>query len=89
MRLIDQQKAIEAMSSVAVLDKSAARRILTQLPTIEATPVKHGRWETADDGDIYCSCCGDSWASRLERIVKVRFLYCPYCGTPMTEGAEE
>lgn len=34
MRLIDKQRAIEAMSNVTVLDKSAARRILTQLPAI-------------------------------------------------------
>lgn len=44
---------------------------------------KKGRWETADDGVIYCSCCEDFWDSSLERIIKIRFEYCPYCGAHM------
>ena len=50
-------------------------------PTIEAEPVKHGRWE----GDGQCSVCKDYPLARYMRNPN----YCPNCGAKMEEDANE
>lgn len=53
---------------------------LSFLPTVEAEPVRHGRWDTPYDAfhdmvTIVCSCCGHTGAKH--------FHYCPHCGAKM------
>ena len=61
--------------------------LLDNAPTIEAEPVKHGRWFEVKQPDRYglrvmqeCSCCGtrENWLAN----------YCPNCGAKMDGGAE-
>lgn len=59
------------------------RRIdLSYLPTIEAEPVRHGRWIERPNtkGQVYCSECGT-----LEKITDNNFKSrrCPNCGAKM------
>ena len=69
---------------------------LDDIPTIEAEPVKHGRWIAMSDADgVYwaCSECGEDIPRishynpqfdlfpRLESIDKTN--YCPNCGAKM------
>lgn len=52
-------------------------------PTIEAEPVRHGRWERVDiagEDPHECSYCGD-------RVSVWGYRYCPNCGAKM--GAQE
>lgn len=59
------------------------------LPTIEAKPVKHGKWlKTAQSlvfpekfRNYFCSECG----FELDKSIKAAFRYCPYCGAQMSE----
>ena len=44
-------------------------------PTIEAEPVRHGRWIEHDDGVFTCSECGN--AESIESY------FCRYCGAKM------
>ena len=64
---------------------------ISKQPTIEAEPVKHGRWETTPilrtdpDGDwvaleYHCSLC-----NRLEYRKEN---YCPNCGAKMDGGSD-
>ena len=46
------------------------------VPTIEAEPIKHGRWKGAGMGDYMCSWCG-------EVVSGNRYHYCPNCGARM------
>jgi hypothetical protein len=50
-------------------------------PTIEAEPVRHGRWEKADNLKPKCSVCGEfhlySWPDHK------KCNYCPNCGAKM------
>lgn len=51
---------------------------IEELPTIEAEPVKHGRWEINCDGYYpYCSNC------KNEPQGREMTLYCPNCGVRM------
>ena len=58
--------------------------ILEQMPTIEAEPIRHGKWI----GDDLCSCCGNI-TEVYEEYNAREFEYCPHCGARMDgEGAE-
>ena len=52
--------------------------IIDAQPTIEAEPIKHGRWE--EDGQ--CSVCKDYPLARYMRNPN----YCPNCGAKMNGG---
>lgn len=69
-----------------------ARRIIADATTIEAEPVRHGRWinEKSDIGycfaeyDYECSLCGGH--TGFGRYPQSR--YCPNCGAKMDEVDE-
>ena len=46
-------------------------------PTVDAVPVRHGRWTDKDGGIATCSVCGDRWG--VWSVMK----YCPNCGAKM------
>jgi len=50
---------------------------LDDAPTVEAVPVRHGRWKDKDGGIATCSVCGDRWG--VWSVMK----YCPNCGARM------
>ena len=56
--------------------------MIRELPTVDAEPVRHGRWEENEDKDswfrdvVFCSRCGIGNAAR-------RGAYCPNCGAKM------
>ena len=58
-------------------------RMLDKQPTVDATPVKHGRWDCVGDGWFFCEAC-------KKHIVIVsatdEMNYCPYCGARMDGG---
>lgn len=56
-------------------------KIIDDAPTIEAEPVKHGKWSFAGDNVIECSRCGEEYFSSL-----VPRNYCPNCGAKMDGG---
>ena len=57
---------------------------LKKAPTIEATPVVHGRWEEASDGDgIVCPFCRTDFCTIIYDTEY--FNYCPNCGAKMDE----
>ena len=48
----------------------------------DVAPVRHGRWEEADDGDgIVCSLCGTDFCTLIYDTEY--FNYCPNCGCRM------
>ena len=63
---------------------AAAEKVLDEMPTIEAEPVRRGKWETRNEYSwysIYCSVCGKWQNSRTN--------YCPDCGAKMEVGGRE
>lgn len=77
----------------AAYDKELARmemeafcEFLKSRPTIDAEPVRHGRWERNPNTEswfreiVFCSECGRDNGARESD-------YCPNCGTKMDGGA--
>ena len=93
MRLIDADEAIinfgfEWDDILPTRDEFV--EFIKKQPTIEAEPVKHGRWETNSDrpDSLICSICKcgfDMWKHDPHN-------YCPNCGAKMygdrKEGAD-
>lgn len=61
--------------------------ILSALPTVDAVPVRHGRWETVEDWDgdehYRCSECGAEFVLIDGTPNDNDYLYCPHCGARM------
>ena len=91
MRLIDAEKLAEVLnrylaklrnSGISVGLRMGIKTCLTFLNnanTIEAEPVKKGRWETNSDrpDSLICSECG------FEQGISKYLNYCPNCGAKM------
>ena len=58
--------------------------LIAKQHTIEAEPVRHGRWDDSNDGIIpYCTVCG-----RSHRCFDRTPNFCPHCGARMDGGAD-
>ena len=99
MRLIDADKATELLHTA--LDPIANKKlmllawdmVLKNCETIDAEPVRHGRWEDKKVAFyLKCSECGATVRKNLYEVFldcDIRDLnYCPHCGARM-EGVEE
>lgn len=85
MRLIDA----DALKALIIRRRKEAKTltgidmvmVVDDAPTVDAAPVKHGKWE--DYG--HCSCCGWGWSDlvydRTEQMSRMN--YCPTCGACM------
>ncbi len=61
-------------------------KVLNAQPTVDAEPVKHGRWnETKIPKVKECSCCHAQWGTYSVE----EFGYCPTCGAKMDERKEK
>lgn len=67
--------------------------IRKQLPTIEAEPVRHGRWIKQKDGTLDCSACRSTAPYKEDRYGEVIeapiYPRCPYCGAIMDGGGSK
>lgn len=56
--------------------------ILSALPTVDAVPVRHGRWkeDTGGYGFWICSHCGFVSEASAAYLL---YRYCPHCGAKM------
>lgn len=72
------------------------REMIDMMPTVDAVPVRHGKWIIRDNPGtgwyrITCSECGEDVTSEAPCIgflpnAKVMWDYCPYCGARMDEN---
>lgn len=66
------------------LSETTLEELIDEQPTIDAEPVRHGKWIESDEYDEYrgrlyrCSNCNTFVVSDMDN-------YCPYCGARMDE----
>lgn len=57
-------------------------------PTIEAEPVRRGRWNYRHEDDwCYCTACGTDAEGTDGECLETE--YCPHCGARMDGGADD
>lgn len=87
MRLIDADWVLNALTvygqSYDYMSLGRAAEVIEDAPTIDAEPVRRGRWIVWYHGGIRfsytCSSCGMHSPNEQETS------YCPYCGAKMEE----
>ena len=78
MRLVNADILQE---QVKTIDKPAWMIVRNAL-TIEAEPVRHGRWEFKHPNGWACSECGE-WGLMIDNRGICKSNYCPNCGAKM------
>lgn len=58
-------------------------------PTVDAEPVRHGRWIPVENDDMFCYCSECGTHEYRETIEVLRYDYCPYCGAKMNAERKE
>lgn len=77
-RLIDADSIpwfVEGVGDIPVITKEE----IDDMPTVDAVPVRHGKW-IIEDGHVCCSECGE---------ISKEYNWCPYCGARMDEEKAE
>lgn len=82
MRLIDADFTVYAAEGeFSEEDASKVRWLISHIPTVDAEPVRHGRWETyPSHAHRRCSVCKAEWDKPKFNI---HANYCPNCGAKM------
>lgn len=90
MELINRQDAIKVLRDTFLGDTYeidvVACGMIESLPTVDAEPVRHGRW-IRDDFGAKCDACG-LYAYRDKFDQPWESPYCPNCGAKM-DGEQE
>lgn len=98
MRLIDadalKQETREAIKHLRNYQGVAiCLKALNDAPTIEAEPVRHGRWIEEErynlHGDGYCDCKCSECYHRISRLCGFYPDYCENCGARMGGDKDE
>lgn len=87
--LIDRQammNAINAYGWLSIDGKARCNEVLYSLPSVDAEPIRHGRWERRGYALWTCNLCG----CRVARSNPLKgsiwnYNYCPNCGAKMDE----
>lgn len=57
------------------------------LPTVDAVPVRHGRWKWNGEAFI-CSACGNGHKGQPTIMGHPMFEFCPMCGADMRKDGD-
>lgn len=100
--LISKTAVIEILSTMqgrcdtkaALVQNSKIWQLVKDMPTVDAVPVRHGRWIGAESQcGIGCPFCGtpvDDFCNSIDYIYLIyEPNYCPNCGVKMDVEREE
>ena len=62
-------------------DRDWLMKCINEAPTIEAEPVKHGKWIEKEEGKLCCTECEYTYKHFNDEFPKLK--YCPNCGSRM------
>lgn len=75
--LISRAALLDAMPKNDELFSLDVRRVICDAPTVDAEPVRHGRWVKGENWGVTCSECS------CLAIAHDGKNYCPNCGAKM------
>lgn len=87
-RIIDADKAVDRIAELIEQEwgyegiKEDVKKIFDEQPTVDAEPVRHGKWIKTGSFTCECSECN-------HRTVESYANYCPNCGADMRERIKE
>ena len=91
--LIDRAETLQKLCAACYNQGSFAciscviPHIIKDIPTSEAEPVRHGRWNYRHEDDwCYCTACGTDAEGSDGECLETDF--CPNCGAKMDGGAD-
>ena len=98
MRLIDKDELLEKIKGIShyddfdvlIVDWEDMIICIDNAPTIDAEPVRHGKWEVHEAFgymDMTCSVCG--WLYEYDLGLEEEWNFCPHCGAKMDEVNDE
>ena len=83
--LMSKGELFNKLATVQTLGE--AYGIIQEMPTVDAVPVRYGRWEW--DGEAFvCSACGSGYKGQPTMMGKPMFEFCPVCGADMRKDGE-
>lgn len=83
--LISRGKLFNLLAPVQTLGE--AYGIIQGMETVDAVPVRHGRWEWNGEAFI-CSACGNGHKGQPTIMGQPMFEFCPMCGADMRKDGE-
>lgn len=94
MRLIDADALMEVYTRHEFSsDMGDAIEILDNFSTMDAVPVRHGKWVIGTVPYFVCSECKSRtplrWDERLGYVLDYQSPYCPNCGAKMNAERKE
>ena len=89
-RLIDADDALRRSREPSIYDLTDVPDFLAECQTVDAEPVRHGKWilEREPDGTPYCFHCSVCDDDFRHTGIKTKYKYCPNCGAKMDGGAQ-
>lgn len=88
-----QKNALDAKDFMSFYALVFFKVILQEAPTIEAEPVRHGRWLSLEGwfnkSSVKCSVCGNTLNMDGVNAGRGDANFCPNCGARMDGGAEQ
>ena len=93
MRLIDSDALLERIKKdplFPLVEEYGISGVIEAQPTVDAVPVRHGKWNCGDDMFEYAICSACKWDSgEAWEYAKKNFIYCPNCGARMDAERKE
>ena len=86
-RYLDTPSLYYPMYMTQLNERAYFKQIITDLPTADVEPVRHGRWE---NGNPICPVCGGDKFKDLDADIWCDWqpAFCPNCGARMDERNE-
>ena len=86
-RYLDAPSLYYPMYMTQLNERAYFKQIITDLPTADVAPVRHGRWE---NGNPICPICGGDKFKDLDADIWCDWqpTFCPNCGARMDEEAD-
>jgi len=84
MELFDEEHEEYYKKKISIEDMIATYTTEMELPTVDAVPVRHGKWEkipSSYEVTYECSECGEKTDETIMGLP--RYVYCPMCGADM------